>query len=483
MNSATWRAPFRRLFLPITFCLLAGPFLCAQTWTWAGSFGGSGSDVGVTVRISPSGERYLTGYFSASATFEKRTLVSAGDTDVFLAKFGQWVVQISGVAHDEGSDIALDNAGNVYLTGWFTNRAIFQSTDGVSVTRSGLSETIFLAKYSSTGVVQWVQSGTVSSVSINRGHGVAVDPVSGAVYLTGMSQGSTVFSSSNGSSNTVPGPGGWHMYLVKYHPDGNFQWGEWNEATVNSVPHKVAADALGNAYVTGWFEGQATFHSMNGLDQTVVGLSEPIQSAPDYPDDSFVVKYDSNGNLQWVNDIGGYKAIMNDITVSASGNISVSGLVGNINGTSQQQETLVTSQSPGTTINVGGGTFTSPYNRDILVATYDSSGVALNAARIGGTGEEDGGRILASGEDLYVSGVVESTNHLIIGKFTQGLEDWASYDGGPISAPLELPAAITMTREGLIVVAGGFVNTANFGSHPLTSNGAEDGFMATLSLP
>jgi hypothetical protein len=411
--------------------------------------------------------------------------VSAGDTDIFLAKFNQWVVAIGGSGHDEGTDIAFDGAGNVFLTGWFTNSATFHSTDGSAVTVSGNGngETIFLAKYSAAGVLAWVQKGTDGFVSVNRGQGVAVDAASGAAYLTGISQGSTTFSSSNGTSNDVPGPGSWHMYLVKYDADGNFQWGGWNEANVNSIPHKVAVDADGSAYVTGWFEGGATFHGVDGNDPTVTGLSEPIQTPPDYPDDSFVVKYDRDGNVKWVNDIGGYKAIMNDITVSDSGTISVTGFIGNINGTAQQQVTLLSSQPPGTTISVGGGTYTSPYNRDILVANYDASGVALSAARIGSADNEEAGGTVASGGDVYVSGWLEGTGNLFVAKVTDGALDWMKRDGGPVTGGLETLPRISLIPDGEAVVTGEFLNTANFGAFTLNSQGAEDGFLAKLRVP
>jgi hypothetical protein len=331
----------------------------------------------------------------------------------------------------------LDDAGNLYLTGWFTDSATFHSTNGSVVTVGGNSETVFFAKYSPSGVLAWVQTGVVTFFAINRGHGVAADSARRAVYLTGISQGDTTFSSSNGSSNTVPGPGTWHMYLVKYDSDGNFQWGEFNEANPNSIPHKVAIDAEGSAYVTGWFEGQSTFHSKDGNDQTVIGLSQPVQTAPDYPDDSFAVKYDRDGNLKWANDIGGYKCITNDIAVSSDGLISVTGLIGNINGTAQQKETLVTSQPPGTTINLGGGHVTNPYNRDIFVATYDASGVALNAVRIGGVNNEEGGGIVNSGSDVYVSGLLEGSSNLFIAKLTGNVLDWIKQDAGPIFGGIE----------------------------------------------
>ncbi len=483
MSALTLRTLSNNWLLAITLCL-GSTSLDAQSWSRAARFGGDGSELGAAVKISPAGDRYFTGYFSDAVKFGKKTLASAGDTDIFLAKFNQWAVPIGGTGHDEGTDLALDTAGNVFLTGWFTNSATFHSTDGSSVivTGNGNGETIFLAKYSPAGVLAWVQSGTDSFFSINRGHGVAVDAASGAAYLTGISQGSTVFSSSNGISNEVPGPGSWHMYLVKYDADGNFQWGGWNEADANSIPHKVAVDADGSAYVTGWFEGGATFHGVDGNDQTVIGLSEPIQNPPDYPDDSFIVKYDHDGNVKWVNNIGGYKAIMNDITVSDSGEISVTGLIGNINGTAQQQVTLLSSQPPGTTISVGGGAYTNPYNRDVLVASYDASGVALSAARIGGVDNEEAGGIVALGSDLYVSGMLESTGNLFIAKVNGEFLQWIKQDGGPVTGAIETLPRISLASDGIVAI-GSFLNTSTFGTYQLQSQGAEDGFLAKLRVP
>jgi hypothetical protein len=238
MNSANWRLLSNGWVLTLMICLAANTIASAQVWTRAASFGGVGSDLGASIRITSNGDRYLTGSFSDSVSFGKETLVSSGDTDVFLAKSGQWAVQIGGAAHDEGTDVAFDSAGNVYVTGWFTDSATFHSTHGSPVTvTGGFGETIFLAKYSSPGVLVWVQTGISDTFGIVRGHGVAVDSASGAVYLTGITQDPTLFSSANGSSSTIPGPWFWHMYLVKYDADGDLLWGEWNEAAPNSVPY------------------------------------------------------------------------------------------------------------------------------------------------------------------------------------------------------------------------------------------------------
>ena len=483
--------------------LLIGLRLNAQAppWVRAGSFGGPGSDFRPGVKVTETGEGLVTGSFSSTAQFGKKVLVSAGDSDIFLDKHGRfgtrrWIVQAGGSGHDEGTDIALDGAGNAYVTGWFTDSATFASTDGSSKTVTGFSETVFLAKYSSSGVLAWVQTGTVGSFSVNRGHGVAIEPTSGSLYITGVSQGSTTFSSSDGSANTVPGPGTWHMFLVKYDTDGNFKWGEWNQASPNTVPEKVGVDSDASAYVTGWFEAQATFHSHDGQDQTVTGLSQPVQTPPDYPDDSFVAKYDSSGNLKWVNDIGGYKAITTDIAISSDGEVSLTGFIGNIgSGTTLQGETIVTSQPPGSNINLGGGQFTHPYNKDAVIATYDANGVLLKASRIGAA-KNDGGSGIAYDQagNLYLSGVFAGTinvaGHLLRGTKTHnlfvlkyGIDGlvWAKKANGAGTEQFESGnPRLSVIPGGGVLVTGAYLDTAVFGDITLQSAGAEDIFLALV---
>ena len=301
-------------------CLAGGMLLSAQlhaasspAWIRAATFGGNESDIGQAVKVDRNGNRYVTGAFSATAGFPvraaqpdiplaasplavaaspfavaRKTLTSAGGTDIFLAKYDStgtliWLVQAGGSEDDSGFDIAFDAENNAYLTGMFADSAVFHSTNGTETTVTGVGQTIFLAKYLPSGMLAWIRTGTTSFAGSNNGYGVAVEPVTGSVYVTGVSQGNTTFSSSNGTSHSVAGPGTWHMVLVKYDTAGTFHWGESNQAEVNTVAHKVAVDAENNAYATGWMEGQTTFYSTDGKNVTVNAFSGPIQSYPDYP--------------------------------------------------------------------------------------------------------------------------------------------------------------------------------------------------------
>lgn len=473
----------------------------APTWTRAESFGGSGPDISSAVKSDTRGDQYVTGGFSSTARFGNKTFTSAGGTDIFLAKFGRsgellWLIQAGGSGDDVGNDIALDREQNIYVAGSFTDSATFPSINGPSRTVTGAAETIFLAKYSPSGKLDWVQTGIGSSGGQNEAFGVDVNPETGAVFITGRGQENDTFSSSDGTVHTVPGVGSWHMFLVKYDHNGNFQWGQTNEAEANTVPHKVAADAHDNAYVTGWMEGTTTFHSNNGHDVTIDGFS-PFQTTSDFPDDAFIAKYDAAGNAKWANHIGGYKGIAIDIAVSDRSEVSITGFIGNFPGSPEEAETIATSQPGGKDINLGGGQLTNPFNTDVFIATYNSAGVLLKALRFGGAQEEGGGGITYDHKgNLYVAGTFQNgidvdgrsltgkkPFNLFVLKFKSGTGglDWAKKADGAGQDEFEAnPRMLSVTQSGEVLVTGTFQGTAIFDKITLHSTQG-DIFLAELN--
>jgi hypothetical protein len=278
------------------------------------------------------------------------------------------------------------------------------------------------------------------------------------------------------------------MFLVRYDTDGNFQWGQTNAAAPNSIPRGLAIDAADNVYVTGWFEASSTFSSADGNTLSMTGFSEPVQTPPDYPDDAFLVKYDANGNVKWASDIGGYKAMGLSLAVSSAGNVSLTGFVGNIGGgTPQQAETVVTSQPAGTVTSLGTGQHTSPYNRDLIVLTYDPSGVLLTPIRKGGTNHEAGSGIGYNGSDVYVAVDAQDTsssaNTLLVAKYTGTVSDWAKTAPGAGTGVFEQDTKLFVAPGGQVLVTGWFTGSATFGGVTLESQGAEDVFFARLLTP
>ncbi len=487
--------------LVIIFLMTTAAYAQSPRWVRAISSQGSGNtcgpdscdDTSYAIKVGPNNQQYVTGRFRGTATFGDTTLVSSPDgTDLFLAKYGPkgqllWIVQASTAG---GSSLDFDAAGNIYLTGGFTNISTFGSTNGVTITVTGTGETIFLAKYLPSGVPVWVQTGVAPSNEVNSGNGVAVDAAANAVYLTGVSQGDVIFSSANGTVNTVPGVGSWHMVLAKYDTGGNFKWGETNQAEPNSIPYGVAVDAKHNAYVTGWLEDTTTFNSRDGHNITVTGFS-PAQTDGDYPDDAFLAKYDSTGNAKWVNHIGGYVARASGVAVGPHGDITIAGLVGNINyGTPGEAKTIATSRAPGKNINLGGGHFTDPYNSDSIIATYNGAGVLLRALRWGDSNQEAATAVAYDHNgDLYVAGIFQNTKYpqnLFVWKFSGSAVLWktsAENAGVFILDNNVFTPSVSVGLAGKVFVTGVYQVTATFGGITLVGTGASDIYVAELAQP
>jgi hypothetical protein len=473
-------------------------------WGQALSFGGSGTDGGNAVKVDRRSNKYVAGSFSGTAKFGTHTLKSAGGLDAFLIKFRSdgsmgWIDTVGGAGDDQAFNIGFDGDENVYVSGSFTGTTVvFGSTDGVSKTVNGAGASIYLAKYNPDGKLLWVQYG-ISGEGNNEGFGVAVNPASGVVYMAGRTQSSTTFSSSNGNFYTVGGVEPWHVYLVKYDAAGNFQWGEQNSAAGNSFAESVAIDSENNAYVVGWFENQATFNGRDGKSITVQGISQGA-GAPPYPDDAFVAKYNSHGDVQWVNDIGGYKAIAHDVAVAPNGNIGVTGFIGNINdGSASQAQTIAFSQSPGTSINLGGGVPTEPYNPDVFAAIYAPSGVLLSAVRYGDSQNDSGGGIAFDAQgNMYLSGMFGGTvdfggatlkgskeSNLYVVKYTGSTVDWGKMAPGlGIQGNFEgEPRVAVNSATGKVFVSGTYVGSGQVGATTLNSLGDEDIFFANIPVP
>ena len=467
----------------------------APPWGKALSFGGTGTDWGSVVKVDRKSDKYIAGYFSGTATFGANTLTSAGDVDAYLMKFGpdgsaNWIVRMGGEGYDQAFDIGFDGFENVYVAGSLSGTATFESVNVPAKVVNGSGNCMFLAKYSPTGDLQWVQIGVSDFGSNNEGFGVAVNPASGVIYMTGRASGSITFTSSNGGHCKSNGVADWHGYLVKYDSEGDCQWAEQDAAGGNSIAHKVAIDSGNNAYLVGWFEGSITFSSRDGKSQTVQAYS-PRGDDP-YPDDAFITKYDGHGDLQWINHIGGWKGIANDVAVNpTNGNVTLTGFIGNINTGDSRAETLVSSQPPGLTMNLGGGDF----SYDMVLATYDGAGVVERAGRTGGRDTDNGSSVAYDKQgNLYVAGLFGNTvdfggitlkgsgpNNLFVLKFTGSTLDWAKMAPGGATQDLENdPSLAVNSKTGKVFVVGAYTGSAIFGGTTLTSAGSDDIFFVNI---
>jgi FlgD Ig-like domain len=106
-------------------------------WEWTASAGGTGTDYGNSLIADSDSNVWVTGIFSDSAVFGGNQLTSFGDTDIFvsvLSADGQWILaeQAGGTDDDNGYGVAINEFDEVFVTGYFEDTAFFGETSATS---------------------------------------------------------------------------------------------------------------------------------------------------------------------------------------------------------------------------------------------------------------------------------------------------------------------------------------------------------------
>ncbi|MDT9191221.1 MAG: hypothetical protein P5681_26255, partial [Limnospira sp. PMC 894.15] len=130
---------------------------------WAQNIGGS--DWGRHgIAVDDTGNVYATGDFYDRIDINgdgTADLVSAGETDAYIAKFNRdgtlvWAQSIGGRSWDSGDGIAVDDAGNVYATGDFSGRMDINGDGTADLVSAGETDA-YIAKFNRDGTLVWAQ--------------------------------------------------------------------------------------------------------------------------------------------------------------------------------------------------------------------------------------------------------------------------------------------------------------------------------------
>ena len=299
----------------------------SEQWT-ARYNGRGGGDRALALALDTAGNVYVTGYSNSSEEPE-------GNYDYATIKYDSdgnelWVARYDGPAGDDdfAYALAVDGLGNVYVTGGSPS--------------SDTNYDYATIKYDSGGNQQWVArydgpAGSMDDFAIR----VLVDG-SGSVYVLGASEGA-------GTDRD--------FMTIKYAPDGSEQWvARYNgPASGYDEPQALAMDASGNAYVAGSSRGSDTNgdyatikyapdgsvqwvarYDGNDWDDAhaltvdssgnafVTGSSHASDTAPDYT----TIKYDSNGNQVWLASYDGPASgadVARALVLDGAGNVYVTG--------------------------------------------------------------------------------------------------------------------------------------------------------------
>lgn len=241
-----------------------------------------------SVATDAAGNVFVGGSFDTSITFDATTLT---DTlgGMYLVKFSPAGSVLWGeTARNGGANaIAVDNSGNVLVTGVFAGTVTMGSTTLTSVASSYPLD-VFVAKYSGTGSVMWAKSAASNHYDVP--FDITVDGA-GNCYVTGVFQGTSMVA----GAITLPNASvddATDIFVLSYDASGAERWGKrlGNEGYNENLA--IAADNAGNVYIAPYYRST-----------TISFGSTTLYNAGEF--DVMIAKFNTLGVEQWAINVGG----------------------------------------------------------------------------------------------------------------------------------------------------------------------------------
>ena len=431
------------------------------TWNWARGASGNATDEASTVTTDTFGNVYISGYYSSdSIVVGTITLKNEGLSfnDIFIAKYDAsgnllWAQRFGGSSNDRGTSVTTDQAGNVYLTGYFYSPKIGFGTD--TLTNAGNVGDIFIVKFDGLGNVIWAKREGAAALEIP--HTILVDGNNNIIVAGRFSSNSITF-----GTTLLTLAGSMDVFIVKYNASGNVLWAKGAGGGSNDEGYSLSTDVSGNIYLSGYFTQPARFGT--------------IQLISDGQADMFLAKYDPSGNVLWAKRAGG-KGDDRGIALKtdASGNSYVTGFYTN------------------DSISFGSIIIPDEATDNSFVAKYDTDGNVVWAKGLGGDCEAEDLTIFKS--DVYICGTFKadtlnygsssliragSTDFFLLNCDTNGNPKWAIKQTSEGQSG-ENARSVEVDGVGNVFVSGAFRSEPIFfGSTELNSNRGFDLFVAKL---
>lgn len=436
-------------------------FLPASNWEWARGYGGGLDDAARRLAVDAAGNTYLTGSVQGTSTFGPNTF-TAVNSDAFVVKHSpsgsvEWAIQIGGAGFDDGTDVAIGSTGDVYVTGTFENTVTLGAT--TTLVSAGQRD-VFVACYSSAGVFRWAQR--IGGSSFENSPMVAV--AGNRVVVTG----SYVSAMLTVGGFSLAGGGFNQLFVASLDPTtGIAQWAIAQGATTSDeLTSAIAAAPNGDVLVTGSFTrtttlAGSTFTAAGGKDAYVVCVSAqgvPLwsqhSSGGTNDDEGADLAVDAQGDVYWLGN-------------SASNGISLG------------------------TVNLPGfGLFIVRYsatgNQQWAISTFNTTARGIALAR---TGEVFVGGILL-GSATFGSSTLTTPSGRILPFVAQydstGQAQWGQMPTNPgATSPNRFDSVygVAVDLAGGVYLTGSFTSALTFGPSRITPQGLTDAFIAKLASP
>jgi uncharacterized protein (TIGR03437 family) len=414
--------------------LVIDPVLAFSTY-----LGGSNNEAARGVAMDATGNVYVTGYTTTTNLPVSRTAAQAaygGQTtnlmtgDAFVAKYSPagalvYLTYLGGSGDDVASGIAVDPAGNAYVTG-YTNSRNFPVTASAPQTVYGgaggntlvpLGDA-FVAKLSPAGdkiLYATYFGGSGDEIAT----GIAID-ATGAAYITGATQSFNLPVTTGVVQGRFRGSGGQPItdfgvpfyiagdgFVAKLNTAGTqWVWATYLGGQADDTPMAIAVDKSGNVFVAGCTIS-SDFPTTAGAFQRQFRGSD-VENPFFHLGDGFVTKLNPDAT-----------AMLYSTYLGASGDDSITALAIDAAGAAYVTGTTSSSNYPVTT-GAYRTTFSGPSTTfvaervlgDAYLAKLDPTGASLVFATFLGGTDDDGGFAVALGPDgaIWVAGQTASQN-------------------------------------------------------------------------
>lgn len=361
------------------------------TLRWLRTMGGNGTSIDMDAfSTDANGNVYASGYFFGTIDFDGTAATdihssAAGAFDIFLTKYDsagnyQFTLTFPGTSFfNLGKGITSDTAGNIYLCGYFSGDVDFDPTAGQQVLNGAGFKDIFIAKYSSNGLLQWVKQ--IGNTDDQTAFDISVS-TSGSLYITGSFEGTLDFNPGPGINN-FSSQGNSDIFILKLDNAGNYIWNKRIGDTDIDEGHRLMLGSSDEIYVTGFF-GWTTDFDPGPAVTTLTSVGS---------DDIFILKMDTMGSFEWARSIGSSNLDEGiEIRTLTNGDVCTYILFRD-----------AADVDPGNGVNIFSPS--SAGYSDLALICLDSLGTYRWAEQIGGDFNEYGGKIaISSTGAIWISG-------------------------------------------------------------------------------
>ncbi len=362
--------------------------------------GGSRIDAATGIAVDSAGNAYVSGETRSGnfpTTAGAPQPVLKGNPNAFVTEVNPggtaliYSTYFGGTGMDVASGIALDGAGNVYVTGSTTSTNLATTTGAFETAFNGGFDA-FVCEFNPSGTLAY--STYLGGSGTDAGDAIAVDST-GDAYVTGYT-GSTNFPATAGAFQTSL-KGSQNAFVAKLNPAGTaLVYSTYLGASPGDMGKSIVVDAAGHAYIAGTayatnfpISSTANYPVTDGAFQTVIDGSA----------DAFVTELNSTGT-----------ALLYSTYLGGSGSDSANGIAVDANGNA-----YVTGATNSTDFPTTAGVLQTALkgHDDAFVARLSATGATLSySTYLGGSGPEvANGIAVDAGGNAYVTGSTGSGDY------------------------------------------------------------------------